>query len=163
MDMSCSSHPPDRTHSAPADDVDPVQALGLVALSVANSPVMGILAATLWGTGVCYMWPTMLALASERFPKSGALGMGLIGTAGSLSIYFLLPEMGKIFDTAKVTAAGGDAAFTALTGDSLNAVLAQASAASFRVVAFLPAVLLLLFGVIWLNDRRKGGFTPERI
>jgi MFS family permease len=138
-------------------------ALGLVALSVANSPLMGILAATIWGTGVCYMWPTMLGAISERFPRSGALGMGLIGTAGSLSIYFLLPQMGKIFDSAKIQAAGGDAAFTALTGDSLNGVLAQASTASFRIVAFLPALLLLVFGAVQLNDRRKGGFKPEKL
>ena len=138
-------------------------AIGLVALSVANSPVTGFLAATIWGTGVCYMWPTMLALASERFPRSGALGMGLIGTAGSLSIYFLLPVMGQIFDRAKIEAAGGEAAFTALTGDALNGVLAQASTESFRIVAFMPAVLLLVFGLVWLNDRRKGGFKPERL
>src|SRR3954469_235914 len=37
--------------------------LRLVALSFADSPVLGLLAATLWGTGVCYMWPTMLATA----------------------------------------------------------------------------------------------------
>src|SRR5258705_5682110 len=96
-------------------------ALGLVALSVANSPLMGFLAATIWGTGVCYMWPSMLATASERFPRSGALGMGLIGTAGSLSTYFLLPQMGKIFDDAKIQAAGGEAAFAALSGDGLTA------------------------------------------
>jgi len=138
-------------------------ATGLVALSVANSPVTGFLAATIWGTGVCYMWPTMLATASERFPRSGALGMGLIGTAGSLSTYFLLPQMGKIFDTAKIEAAGGEAAFTALSGDALTAVLARASTVSFRIVAFMPAVLLVVFGLVWLNDRRKGGFKPERI
>ena len=138
-------------------------AVGLVALSVANTPLMGFLAATIWGTGVCYMWPTMLAVASERFPRSGALGMGLIGTAGSLSIYFLLPQMGKIFDEAKIEVAGGEAAFTALSGDALTAVLAQASTASFRIVAFMPAILLIVFGLVWLNDRRKGGFKPERL
>ena len=69
--------------------------LGLVALSFANSPVTGLLAATLWGTGVCYMWPTMLATASERFPRGGALLMGLMGTAGMLSIQFVLPLMGR--------------------------------------------------------------------
>jgi MFS family permease len=138
-------------------------AIGLVARSVANSPITGFLAATIWGTGVCYMWPTMLATASERFPRSGALGMGLIGTAGSLSTYFLLPQMGKIFDTAKIQAAGGEAAFTALSGDSLTAVLAQASTVSFRIVAFMPAILLVVFGLVWLNDRRKGGFKPEKI
>lgn len=138
-------------------------ATGLIALSVANSPVTGFLAATIWGTGVCYLWPTMLAAVSERFPRSGALGMGLIGTAGSLSTYFLLPQMGRIFDNAKIEAAGGEAAFTALSGDALNAVLAQASTVSFRVVAFMPAILLIVFGLIWLNDRRKGGFKPERL
>ena len=138
-------------------------AAGLVALSVADSPVMGFVAATIWGTGVCYMWPTMLATASERFPRSGALGMGLIGTAGSLSTYFLLPQMGKIFDDAKIAAAGGETAFAALTGDALNRVLAQASTASFRVVAFMPAALLIVFGLVWLNDRRKGGFKPEKL
>src|SRR4029078_2889505 len=44
-------------------------ALGLVALSFADSPILVLLAATVWGTGVCYMWPTMLATASERFPR----------------------------------------------------------------------------------------------
>jgi fucose permease len=42
-------------------------ALGLFALSIANSPVTALVAATVWGAGVCYMWPTMLATASERF------------------------------------------------------------------------------------------------
>jgi MFS family permease len=137
--------------------------LGLVALSVANSPAMGFLAATVWGVGVCYMWPTMLAAASERFPRGGAFLMGLIGFAGCLSIYFVLPQMGGIFDAAKIKAAGGEEAFKHLTGNALNDVLVQASTASFRIVAILPAVLLIVFGAIWLRDRAKGGFQPERL
>jgi hypothetical protein len=141
-------------------------AIGLIALSVADSPILGFLAATVWGIGVCYMWPTMLAAASERFPKSGSLGMGLIGTAGSLSIYFLLPQMGALYDSKKVEEAGGQAAFEALAaagGDALKTVEAAASIASFRIVAAMPAVLLLVFGAIWLNDKRKGGFKPEKL
>lgn len=134
--------------------------LGLVVLSLANSPVTGLLAATLWGTGVCYLWPTMLAAASERFPRGGALLMGLMGTAGSLSIYFVLPAMGNVFDRAKINAAGGDAAFQALSGDRLNDVLMVASRSSFRVVAVLPAILLFVFGAVWLYDRARGGFKP---
>ena len=138
-------------------------ALGLVALSYANSPIMGLLAATLWGTCVCYMWPTMLATSSERFPRGGALLMGLMGTAGTLSIQFVLPEMGSIYDTAKIRLAGGDAAFNALQGDALNTVLGQAAQESFRAVAILPAILLVVFGAIWLYDRSKGGFKPTSI
>src|SRR5204863_1317870 len=89
-------------------------ALGLVALSVADSPVTGILAATVWGAGVCFMWPTMLATASERFPHGGALLMGLMGTAGTLSIRFVLPMMGAIYDNKKIEIAGGEGAFNAL-------------------------------------------------
>ncbi|HEY3665391.1 MAG TPA: MFS transporter, partial [Polyangiaceae bacterium] len=137
--------------------------LGLLALSVANSPVMGFLAATVWGVGVCYMWPTMLAAASERFPRGGAFLMGLIGFAGCLSIYFVLPQMGAIFDSAKIKAAGGEAAFKLLTGDALNDVLVRASTASFRIVAILPALLLFVFGAVWLSDRAKGGFRPEKL
>lgn len=136
---------------------------GLLLLSVANSPLTGLLAATVWGTGVCYMWPTMLAAASERFPRGGALLMGLMGTAGTLSIYFVLPLMGKIFDNAKIAAAGGEEAFGRLTGEELNRVLTIASQTSFRYVAILPAVLLAVFGAIWLYDRSRGGYKPTSI
>jgi len=146
---------------------------GLVLLSVANSQVTGLLAATVWGTGVCYMWPTMLAAASERFPRGGALLMGLMGTGGTLSIYYVLPQMGKIFDSVKIRAAGGAEAFNMLSnqarsGDAvaasrLNDVLALASQTSFRYVAILPAILLLVFGVVWLYDKSKGGYKPVKI
>jgi len=139
--------------------------LGLVALSVANSPVTGLLAATLWGAGVCYMWPTMLATASERFPRGGALLMGLMGTAGTLSIQFVLPIMGAIYDRTKISAAGGEVAFNALPAGSeqLNHVLSIAAQTSFRAVAVLPAVLLVVFGAIWLRDRARGGFVAQQL
>ena len=139
--------------------------LGLVALSYANSPITGFLAATLWGTGVCYMWPTMLATASERFPRGGALLMGLMGTAGTLSIQFVLPIMGSIYDTSKIEVAGGEDAFNALAEGSaeLNSVLDVAAQTSFRYVAALPAILLLVFGAIWLYDRSRGGYRPKKI
>ena len=136
---------------------------GLLLLSVANSPITGLLAATVWGVGVCYMWPTMLASASERFPKGGALLIGLMGTAGNLSIKFVLPWMGNIFDETKIRAAGGEAAFKALTGDRLNEVLGIAAQTSFRVVAILPAILLAVFGGIWLYDKSRGGYKVETI
>jgi hypothetical protein len=120
--------------------------LGLISLSVANSPVTGLLAATVWGTGVCYMWPTMLAAASERFPRGGAVLMGLMGAAGMSSVFFVLPQMGKVYDHYK--AQGGEVA---------------ASQMSFRLVAVFPAMLLIVFGAIWLYDRSRGGFRPTRL
>jgi fucose permease len=136
---------------------------GLILLSVANSPITGLLAATVWGVGVCYMWPTMLASASERFPRGGALLIGLMGTAGTLSIKFVLPWMGNIFDKTKIKLAGGEEAFKALSGDKLNEVLGAAAQKSFQMVAILPAILLLVFGAIWLYDRSRGGYKAEKI
>jgi fucose permease len=138
--------------------------LGLFALSFANSPVTALLAATVWGTGVCYMWPTMLATASERFPRGGALLMGLMGTAGTLSIQFVLPIMGSIFDHKKVEVAGGATAFQNLQpGPELDRVLGLAAQASFRDVAALPALLLIVFGALWLHDRSTGGYKKLNI
>jgi MFS family permease len=137
--------------------------LGLFALSYADTPLLGLLAATLWGTGVCYMWPTMLATASERFPRGGALLMGLMGTAGTLSIQFVLPKMGAIFDTTKVAAAGGEAQFNALRGDELERIKGIAAQTSFRAVAILPALLLIVFGAIWFYDKSKGGFKATKL
>jgi hypothetical protein len=138
--------------------------LGLVALSFADSPVTALLAATVWGTGVCFMWPTMLAAASERFPRGGALLMGLMGTAGTLSIQFVLPLMGNIFDRKKVEVAGGSAAFQALQpGAELDRVLGIAAQTSFRTVAILPALLLFVFAGIWFYDRSRGGFKAQKL
>src|SRR5260370_13818819 len=138
--------------------------LGLIALSWANSPVTALLSATLWGTGVCYMWPTMLATASERFPRGGALLMGLMGTAGTLSIQFVLPLMGGIVHRKKVELAGADAAFRSLQQEpELDRILGVAAQTSFRTVAILPALLLIVFAAIWLYDRSKGGYRAQRL
>jgi hypothetical protein len=40
--------------------------IGLFMLGRAHSPVTAMVAATFWGTGVCYMWPTMLAPNTSR-------------------------------------------------------------------------------------------------
>ncbi|HXP85919.1 MAG TPA: MFS transporter [Bryobacteraceae bacterium] len=139
-------------------------AVGLFALSWADSPLTALAAATIWGAGVCYMWPTMLATASERFPQGGALLMGLMGTAGTLSIQFVLPLMGAIYDRKKIAAAGGEAAFQTLQpGEQLERVLGLAAQASFRYAAILPAVLLLVFAGIWFYDRGRGGFRAEKL
>lgn len=130
-------------------------AVGLYLLSIANSPITAFGAATVWAIGVCYMWPTMLATVSERFPRGGALLMGLMGFGGGMAIWFALPKMGAIFDQAKLEIAGGEVAFAALKDDALAQVLRSASVESFQAVAVIPLILLPVFGAIWLFDRRK--------
>ncbi len=129
--------------------------IGLYLLSLASTPLLAFGAATVWGIGVCYMWPTMLGIISERFPRGGAMAMGLMGFAGGMSIQFVLPQMGSIFDAAKLEAAGGAEALAALSPEAMQDVIRYASVESFQAVAFVPLVLLPVFRIIWLFDRKN--------
>ncbi len=130
-------------------------AAGLYGLSLSSSPVLAFASATLWGIGVCYFWPTMLSVVSERYPRGGSLFLGLTGFAGGLSIHFVLPRMGAIFDSAKIEFAGSVEKLSTLAGTDLDEALRYASVESFQSVALLPLLLLPLFAMVWLNDRRR--------
>jgi hypothetical protein len=72
---------------------------GLYWFSFAESTVMAFASATLFALGVCYFWPTMLGVTSERVPKSGALGLALMGGTGMLVVGVVTaPQMGKLAD-----------------------------------------------------------------
>ena len=132
--------------------------IGLYLLSIASSPFTALIAATLWAFGVCFLWPTMLAATARRYPRGGSWSIGIVGFAGALAIYFVLPQIGAIYDRAKLQAAGGDTAFAALQpGPELGRVLAYAAEQSFQVIAIVPAVLFFIFGAVWLAERRKKG------
>jgi hypothetical protein len=130
-------------------------AIGLYLLSIATSPVTAIVAATVWAFGVCFMWPTMLAAVSNRYPRGGSWTIGLVGFAGAMAISLVLPQLGAIYDRAKLSRAGGEAAFAALKpGVQLNDVLAYAATQSFQTVAIIPIVLFFIFALVWLVERR---------
>jgi len=63
---------------------------------------MAFIAATVFGIGIAYFWPTMLGVTAERFPKGGALLLGLMGCFGNLAIWLALPQMGAIYDSYTV-------------------------------------------------------------
>lgn len=79
-----------------------VAAIGLYWLSAVDTPVMAFVAATVFGVGVAFVWPTMLGVTAERFPKGGAFLLGLLGCFGNLSISQVLPQMGAIYDSYTV-------------------------------------------------------------
>lgn len=134
-------------------------AIGLYLLSIANSPVTALLAATVWALGVCFMWPTMLAAVSRRYPRSGPWGIGLVGFAGAMAIYFVLPQLGAIYDKAKLEKAGGEAAFAMLRAGSpeLQQVMAFAAERSFQTIALIPVALFFIFGAVWQFERSRKG------
>lgn len=54
--------------------------------------------AIIFGMGVCYFWPTMLGFVSEYLPKTGAVGLNLMGGAGMLAVWIYTQFMGSFYD-----------------------------------------------------------------
>jgi sugar phosphate permease len=76
-----------------------VSGLGLLWLSYTESLAMALAAGTVFAVGVCYFWPTMLGVTSERVPKGGALALALMGGIGMAIVGLVTsPMMGKIMD-----------------------------------------------------------------
>jgi MFS family permease len=113
-------------------------AIGLFMLANVTTPAMAYVAATVFYVGVCFMWPTMLGITSERFPQGGAFTMGLMGFAGQFALGIVIFNMGKVRDRV------GDAA-------------------SFRYVAMMAVVPLVVFALWWLKDRAAGGYKAVRL
>ena len=74
-------------------------AIGLFWLGSAESAVLIVAAATVYGIGKTFLWPTMLGVVGERFPRGGALTMGTMGGIGMLSAGLLGgPGIGYTYD-----------------------------------------------------------------
>jgi MFS family permease len=107
-------------------------------LQPGTTPLVAFVAATLFGIGKTYYWPTMLGVTSELFPKGGALLLALMGGAGMLCIAIVLPIMGAEFD-------------------------ASGAGAALRKVALLPVVLSVVFGGLFLYHRARGGYRAVKL
>lgn len=59
--------------------------VGLNLVSVADTFVGAMLALTVYAVGKTFFWPTMLAVASDRFPRSGAVAISIMGGIGMLA------------------------------------------------------------------------------
>jgi MFS family permease len=119
-----------------------VTTLGLYAMSHTNG-VMLFGAATVFAVGVCFFWPTMLGYVSETFPRTGALGLAIMGGAGMLSVSIVLPIMGQFYDDGIAERTSGGAEIT-------TAIKASAGLETLGLVAVLPLILSVVFGLLLL-------------
>ncbi len=62
-----------------------IGAIGLTMLGGAETVIACVVAATIYALGKTFLWPTMLGVVAERFPRGGALTLGAIGGVGMLS------------------------------------------------------------------------------
>ncbi|MBO9154557.1 MFS transporter [Chitinophaga sp. GCM10012297] len=121
-------------------------AIGLYWLSNASGYVT-FAAAFVFAIGVCYFWPTMLGFVSEYIPKTGAIGLNIMGGAGMLSVAVILPFMGNWYDNnkAKALQAGADAATAEL----------QAGRDTLTTVMIMPIILIVAFAILFFVYRNK--------
>ncbi|MBA3273623.1 MAG: hypothetical protein H0T11_07100 [Chthoniobacterales bacterium] len=78
-------------------------ALAAIALfmlsSVGSNVVLVIFAATLYGVGKSFFWPTTLGVVAEQFPKGGALTLSAMGGMGMIAVGVLGgPFLGTLVD-----------------------------------------------------------------
>ena len=111
---------------------------GLFLLASATTPAMAYVAATVFYVGVCFMWPTMLGITSERFPQGGAFTMGLMGFAGQFALGLVIFNMGRVRDKV---------------GDG----------ASFKYVAVLAVAPFIAFALWWFKDKAAGGYKAVKL
>jgi MFS family permease len=107
-----------------------IAVLGLYLLSISSGAAMTLASAAVFAVGVCYFWPTMIGVASEYVPKSGALGMSILGGAGFVATSMVLPIMGKSIETS-------------------------GPATTLRNMMVLPIILVVAFIILYILINKK--------
>lgn len=66
-----------------------IGACGLFMLGSVEGTIMMVVAATIYAVGKTFLWPTMLGVVGERFPRSSTIAMAFLGAAGMISAGYL--------------------------------------------------------------------------
>ncbi len=117
--------------------------IGLFAMSRTSGGLL-LGSAIVFALGVCFFWPTMLGYVAENYPKTGALGLAIMGGAGMLSAGLMVPKIGALYDhgIAERLPAGADPTTASV------AIQSAAGLSAFGKVALLPAILTVIFILI---------------
>jgi len=128
-----------------------IAAAGIYFMSMASGPMVYV-AALLFALGVMYFWPTMLGFVGEYLPKTGALGMSLIGGVGMFSAGWWQPVIGSWLDDSRANALA-----SGLSAEAADLAAGQATLAN---MALFPLVLVVLFSLLFVFMRRSAGPDP---
>lgn len=169
-------------------------ALGILALSQTAHAGIGAIfaAATVFGVGITFFWPTILGLTSEQCPKGGALTLNAMGGIGMLAVGILgspfLGYMQELSTTQELRATNpalyqqvtvkkdyllgayeaiDPAKSAALADDKSKQDIAEASAkAKFTALgrmALFPAFTFVCYLALILYFKSRGGYRPVQI
>jgi MFS family permease len=165
-----------------------IAAAGLFCLAHAGvAPLLIFAAATLYGLGTGLSWPTMLGLASEQFPRGGALTLNAISALGMISVGILGgPFLGTLQDASldrnllrdnsalHAVVAGpvqqkfgfafqplDKAKIKSLSSSDqaqVQKIVTQTNQAALAKIAILPSIMFVCFLALGLFFRQRGGY-----
>ena len=115
--------------------------LGLFLMSSASGAMVYV-SAIVFAIGVCYFWPTMIGVTAQYVPRSGALGMSLVGAAGMFALTVWNPIIGGWIDSARAAAEA-----EGLTG---NAVEVAAGQGALSQLVYFPVALIAVFAALYV-------------
>ena len=119
--------------------------------------------ALIFGAGVCYFWPCMLGFVAEYLPKTGAVGLNLLGGAGMFAVSLYTMVMGGVYDRLISKHLPADADLKAYnaaeaTPEMKDALAAANKAAGPEVInttLVIPIILIVAFAGLYLYMRNK--------
>ena len=168
-----------------------IACLGLIFLSKTTGMLI-FLAATVYGVGKAFFWPTMLGVVSEQFPKGGALTLNAIGGMGMLSVGVIgAVLLGNIQDN-KVEGdllAKNQQIHQQVVGEEKNSIFGKyrpiltdkftqlseddqkvvtdvrdsAKQSALLTVAIFPFIMFICFIILIFYFRSKGGYKPVEL
>ncbi|WP_181305853.1 sugar MFS transporter [Rufibacter sp. XAAS-G3-1] len=148
-----------------------LSALGLYLLSTLTGNSI-FLAAIVFGLGVTYFWPTMIGFVAENIPKSGALGLNLVGGAGMFAVSIYTMFMGNFYDRilAERLPAGANleeyakAAPGTEMANALDNAKNLAGPEVLQATLIIPIILAFAFGglFLYMRSRKKKGVNDSR-
>lgn len=127
-----------------------LSALGLYLLGHSSGNMLFV-GAIIFGMGVCYFWPTMLGFVSENLPKTGAVGMNLMGGAGMFAVSVYTIFMGGYYD--KLVADKMPAGVTSV--DAVNEAKKAAGPEVLNATMIIPLILIVAFAILLFYMRAK--------
>ncbi len=119
--------------------------------------------AIVFGMGVCYFWPTMLGFVSENLPKTGAVGLNLMGGAGMFAVSVYMIFMSGYYDNllaAKLPAGASLADYSnAAAGTEMANALGEAKKLAgpevLNATLVIPIILSVAFAGLLFYMRNK--------
>ena len=132
-----------------------VTTIAVYSMSVVEGSVLIYISAIFFAIGVCYFWPTTIGFVSEYMPKTGALGMSLVGGAGMLATGIWQPVIGSWLDK------GREAALA--SGATAEAAEVVAGRETLSYMVFFPLALVVLYGILFLIRKKIEHLRIEQV